>query len=64
MSQTSADSFEKKVKKAIEASGLPTEIMATKTLVNSGWQVQNEFPYVDRESKKVRTLDIKAEAKF
>ncbi|HZK56341.1 MAG TPA: hypothetical protein VFC84_19465 [Desulfosporosinus sp.] len=54
------DSFEKRVKEAIERTGLPTEIRATKTLVDNGWQVQNEFPFIDLENQKVRTLDIKA----
>ncbi|XHH08171.1 MAG: hypothetical protein ACFCUE_11435 [Candidatus Bathyarchaeia archaeon] len=54
------DAFEKRVKEAIEKTGLPTEIRATKTLVDNGWRVQNEFPYVDMENQKIRTLDIKA----
>ncbi len=33
------DAFEKRVKEAIEKTGLPTEIQATKTLVDNGWQV-------------------------
>ena len=56
--------FENRVKKAIEATGLPTEITATKVLTENGWHVQNEFPYVDIENTKVRTLDIKAESTF
>lgn len=64
ISKANADSFESKVKKAIEASGLPTEITATKILTDYGWRVQNEYPYVDRENKRVRTLDIKATATF
>ena len=40
--------------------GLPTEIAATKTLTENHWSVENEYPYVDMENGRVRTLDIKA----
>lgn len=64
VSETKTNSLEDKVKKAIVATGLPTEISATKILTELGWDVQNEYPYVDRENKRVRTLDIKAVASF
>ena len=44
VSETNPKSFENKVKSAIEATGLPTEISATKILTDNGWQVQNEYP--------------------
>ena len=62
MSQPS--NFEKKVRLAIEKTGLPTEIMATKILTENGWGVENEFPYVDAENSRLRTLDIKANRYF
>lgn len=56
--------LENRVKKAIEATGLPTEIIATKVLTDYHWHVKNEFPYVDTENNRVRTLDIKTETTF
>lgn len=64
MPEPNSNSFENNLKRAIEATGLPTEMSATKTLTELGWAVQNEYPYVDRENKRVRTLDIKAVATF
>jgi hypothetical protein len=56
--------FEEKVKKEIEKTGLPTEILATKALKDNGWNVFNEYPYLDREENKIRTLDINANKTF
>lgn len=60
MSEKSNASFEKRIREAIEKTGLPTEIRATNYLTQNGWFVKNEFPYIDVENKRVRTLDIKA----
>jgi hypothetical protein len=56
--------FEEKVKKAILKTGLPTEIKVTKMLKDAGWSVFNEYPYLDREENKMRTLDITAKKVF
>jgi len=56
--------FEKKVSREIQKTGLPTEIKATKILQDNGWSVFNEYPYLDREENKIRTLDIKATKGF
>jgi len=57
-------SFEKKVKEEILKTGLPTEIQVTQTLKKAGWVVFNEYPYLDRDENKIRTLDITAENIF
>jgi hypothetical protein len=61
LSEKDTTSFEKRVKEAIEKTGLPTEIKATNYLKQNRWLVINEFPYIDVERNKLRTLDIKAE---
>src|SRR5450759_4211564 len=60
----SRESFESKVKKEIEKSGLPTEIKATNALNNEGWAVYNEYPYLDNDENKIRALDIVANRAF
>lgn len=57
-------SFEEKVKKEILKTGLPTEIKATTILKNVGWSVFNEYPYLDKDENKIRTLDIMAKKQF
>jgi len=57
---TSQKSFEERVNEAIKLTGLPTEIAATKILTENHWSVENEYPYVDVENGRVRTLDIRA----
>ena len=58
------DSFESRVKKEIEKTGLPTEIKATQILRENGWHVFNEYPYLDQDENKIRTLDILANKPF
>jgi hypothetical protein len=60
----SRESFESRVKKEIEKSGLPTEIRATYSLNNEGWTVFNEYPYLDKDENKIRALDIVANKAF
>lgn len=55
-----ADTIEKKVKAAVKKTGLPTEIKATEILKRNNWIVFNEYPYIDKENNRVRTLDIQA----
>ncbi len=57
-------SREEKVKEAILKTGLPTEIKATQLLRDAGWIVGNECPYLDRDEKIIRTLDISATKNF
>lgn len=56
------ESSEDKIKKAIQKTGLPTEMMTTKILQDRGWIVFNNYPYLDAEIKppQIRTLDIRA----
>jgi hypothetical protein len=58
------ESFESRVKKEIERTGLPTEIKATDILKKNGWNVFNEYPYLDTDENKVRTLDMVANKVF
>lgn len=58
------ESIESRVKKEIERTGLPTEIKATEILNKNGWHVFNEYPYLDTDENKVRTLDIVANKAF
>lgn len=57
----SRESIESRVKKEIEKTGLPTEIMATEALNAEDWTIFNEYPYLDMDENKVRTLDIVAD---
>jgi hypothetical protein len=63
MSETK-EPLESDVKKEIEKTGLPTEIRATEALNNEGWMVFNEYPYLDIDENKIRTLDIVANKSF
>jgi hypothetical protein len=56
--------LEKRVKEEILKTGLPTEIRATRMLEKNGWNVFNEFPFLDEEGKKIRTIDIRASKFF
>lgn len=58
------ESFESRVKKEIERTGLPTEIKATNILNKNHWHVFNEYPYLDTDENKVRTLDMVANKAF
>lgn len=60
----SRESIENRVKKEIEKTGLPTEIMATQALNNESWTIFNEYPYLDLDENKIRTLDIVANKAF
>jgi hypothetical protein len=60
----SREPIESRVKKEIEKTGLPTEIMATQALNAEGWTIFNEYPYLDIDENKVRTLDIVANKAF
>ena len=48
------------IKKAIEKTGLPTEIKVTNLLRESKWSVFNEYPYLDSDNGGVRTIDLLA----
>ena len=58
------ESFESRVREEIEKTGLPTEIKATDILRANGWSVYNEYPYLDVNENKVRTLDVVADKSF
>jgi len=58
------ESFESRVRQEIEKTGLPTEIKATGILKKNGWNVFNEYPYLDVDENKIRTLDILANKAF
>ena len=49
-----------KIRKYILKSGYPLEIEIGGILRKSGWLVINQCPYLDKETKKVRTADILA----
>jgi hypothetical protein len=53
-------SSESSIKEAIEKTGLPTEIKVTNLLKAEKWLVFNEYPFLDLEENKIRTLDIRA----
>lgn len=57
-------SIESRVKKEIGRTGLPTEIKTTEILNKNGWNVFNEYPYLDTDENKIRTLDIVANKVF
>ena len=54
------ETSESKIIKEIEKTGLPTEMVTTQILTANGWNVFNEYPYLDSEINQIRTLDIKA----
>lgn len=60
----SREPVESRVKKEIQKTGLPTEIRATEALNKEGWTIFNEYPYLDMDENKIRTLDIVANKVF
>lgn len=54
----------KNLKEDILKSGLPTEIKVSRELIDDGWNVRNQYAYVDRMTHKIRTIDILALKKF
>jgi hypothetical protein len=50
----------KKIREYIMKSGYPLEIEIGGILRKNGWLVINQWPYFDKETKKVRTVDILA----
>jgi hypothetical protein len=52
--------LEERVKKEIEKTGFTTEIKVSTILKHNGWQVYNEYPYLDTEENRIRLLDVKA----
>lgn len=51
---------EKDILEDVLKSGFPTEIKAANTLISEGWMVFRNFPYIDRDSGKERSYDIRA----
>jgi len=50
----------KKIREYILKTGFPSEIEIGNILRRSGWLVGNQWPYVDKESKKIRPVDVLA----
>jgi len=49
-----------RIRKRILKSGYPLEIEIGNVLRKSGWLVANQFPYLDKESSKIRLVDLLA----
>lgn len=49
-----------KIRNYILKTGYPTEIETSNILRRDGWLVGNQWPYTDKETKKVRTVDVLA----
>jgi hypothetical protein len=57
----SKDELQKKMEKIREhvlKTGYPSEIEIANLLRKSGWTVANQYPYADRESGKLRPIDV------
>jgi hypothetical protein len=50
----------KKIREYILKSGFPSEIDIGNVLRKSGWLVGNQWPYMDKVTKKIRTVDVLA----
>ncbi len=48
----------KKIREYILKSGFPLEIEIGKILRKNGWIVGNQWPYIDKESGKIRSADV------
>jgi hypothetical protein len=49
-----------KIRKYILKSGFPSEIEIGNILRKNGWIVVNQLPYIDKATKKIRTIDVSA----
>lgn len=49
-----------KIREYILKTGFPSEVEIGNALRRSGWLVGNQWPYVDKESKKIRPVDVLA----
>ncbi|MFB0514139.1 MAG: hypothetical protein ACETVQ_01030 [Candidatus Bathyarchaeia archaeon] len=54
------DDERKRILKDIEAQGFPLEVETSEVLEAHGWEVTNQFAYMDYEREKFRTVDILA----
>jgi hypothetical protein len=52
--------YEKELLEDIESSGFPLEIDAANQLIEKGWSVIPQFPYLDERTKKIHTVDFVA----
>ncbi len=64
MSEKKKLSISDKVLKELKKTGLPTEMKVNDILTKKSWDVYHNEPYIDPESKKVRTIDFRAEKIF
>jgi len=55
-----SDKEKKDVLKDIEEQGFPLEVKTSEVLKKYGWEVTNQFSYLDYETKKYRTVDVVA----
>jgi hypothetical protein len=60
MSENKEQKKIKKIREYILKSGFPLEIEIGNILRKNGWLVGNQWPYVDKESKKIRPVDVLA----
>jgi hypothetical protein len=49
-----------RIRRRVLKTGHPSEIEVGNVLRNNGWIVGNEYPYIDKESSKLRTADVYA----
>ncbi len=55
-----SEDYEKELLEDIETSGFPLEIDTANQLMEKGWSVVPQFPYLDEKTKKIRTVDFVA----
>jgi len=48
----------KKIREYILRSGFPSEVEIGNILRKNGWLVTNQWPYIDKESEKIRPVDV------
>jgi len=55
------EEMKKRIEEELKKTGLPTEMKVNKILTNNKWEVSPADPYNDPETKKVRSIDFRAE---
>jgi len=60
MSETKEQNKIGKIREYILKSGFPSEIDIGNILRRNGWLVMNQYPYIDKDMKKIRTVDLLA----
>lgn len=60
MNETKEQNKIRKIREYILKSGFPSEIEIGNILRKNGWLVVNQYPYIDKDTKKIRAIDVLA----